>query len=360
MGTFVRFGAPEEIRWLANPHLGSSRIRRVIHRLIGELVELGVEVRFGTRVASFALTDGRVTGVVLENGAELETSAVLLAGGHSARELYRELARVGVAMELKEFAVGARLEHPAAAIDRIQLGRFAGHPGLGAASYRLAHTWELGDNRARALYSFCMCPGGYVLNAATEPDGVVSNGMSNHGHRGRFSNAAMVVNVASGDLPADGGLLRGMVWQRGLETAAARAANPAGGCHALPGQRLVDFLAHRPSASLPECSSPSPVVSAPLHELLPVFVVDGMATGLEVFDRRMRGLVSPDALLIGVETRTSAPVRILRDERTRQSPTAAGLYPIGEGAGYAGGITSAAADGLASADAYLRTLPLRS
>lgn len=359
METLVRFGAPEEIRWLANPHLGSSRIRRAIHLLIQELADLGVEVRFRTRVASFTVADGRVAGVVLEDGSELSASAVLLAGGHSARELYRELERLGVAMELKEFAVGARLEHPAAAIDRIQLGPHAGHPSLGAASYRLAHTWQLADDAQRALYSFCMCPGGYVLNAATEPDGVVSNGMSNHGHRGRFSNAAMVVNVAANDLPADGGLLRGMIWQRGLETTAAAAANPAGGCHALPAQRLVDFLAGRPSDTLPECSSPNPVVAAPLHELLPAFVVDGMATGLAVFERRMRGLISPDALLVGVETRTSAPVRILRDETTRQSPTAAGLYPIGEGAGYAGGITSAAADGMASADAYLATLPQR-
>lgn len=358
MDTLIRFGAPEEIRSLANPHLGSSRIRRAIHLMIQELEAMGVEIRFRTQVASLHIVDGRAAGVTLENGARVEASAVLLAGGHSARDLYRELERIGIPMEPKDFAVGLRIEHPAAVIDRIQLGPHAGHPALGAATYRLAHTWEL-ETGPRALYTFCMCPGGYVLNAATEVDGVVSNGMSNYGHRGQFSNAAMVVNVTQDDLPGTD-LLRGMAWQRGLETAAAATVNPNGGCHAMPGQRLVDFLAGRPSDDLPPTSSPNPVRPALLHELLPPFVVDGIATGLETFNRRMRGLICPEALLVGVESRTSAPVRILRDDTSRQSPTAAGLYPIGEGAGYAGGITSAAADGVASADALLETLPIAS
>jgi uncharacterized FAD-dependent dehydrogenase len=355
METFVRFGAPEEVRTLANPHVGSSRIRRVIQRFIEHLTELGVEFRFRTAMASLTVVDGSLQGVVLEDGGELETAHLLLAGGHSARALYRELMRLGVAMEVKPFAVGARLEHPVEQIDRIQLGRWAGHPALGAARYRLASTWDAGEGR-RAVYSFCMCPGGHVLNAATERDGVVSNGMSNYGHHGRFSNGAFVVNVEADDLPGQD-VLRGVSWQRELEVAAAGAANPSGGCHALPGQRLVDFLRGCAPSALPVSSCPSPVRPSPLHELLPGFVVEAMRRGFESFDRQMRGLISPDALLVGVETRTSAPVRLLRDQRTRQSPTVSGLYPVGEGAGYAGGITSAAADGIASAQALLETLP---
>ncbi len=355
LDTFVRFGAPEETRYVADPHLGSSRIRRVIHRLVDELQTLGVEIRFGTRVASLLLAGGRAAGVVLESGAEVPASAVLLAGGHSARALYRELERLGVAMEFKPFAAGVRMEHPAAVVDRIQFGAQAGHPALGAAAYRLAHTWDEGGGR-RALYTFCMCPGGHVLNAATEPDGVVSNGMSNPGRRGGFSNAAVVVNVDPGDIPGEG-LLRGIAWQRELEVAPAAAANPGGGCHALPAQRLLDFLAERHSRDLPPSSCPNPLRPAPLHRLLPPFVVDGIVRGLPTFERRMRGLVGEAAVLVGVETRTSAPVRIVRHGDSRQSPSTAGLYPVGEGAGYAGGITSAAVDGIASAQALLETLP---
>jgi uncharacterized protein len=356
METFVRFGAPEEVRTLADPHVGSSRIRRVIHRFIEHLVELGVELRFRTAMVSLSLAGRALRGVVLEDGRELETAQLLLAGGHSARALYRELVGLGVATEVKPFAVGARLEHPVEQVDRIQLGHWAGHPALGAARYRLASTWATGNGQ-RAVYSFCMCPGGHVLNAATERDGVVSNGMSNYGHRGRFSNGAFVVNVEPRDLGGED-VLRGVSWQRALEVRAAEAANPSGGCHALPGQRLVDFLGGCPPSSLPEFSCPSPIRPAPLHELLPGFVVEAMRRGFEVFERQMRGVVSPDALLVGVETRTSAPVRLLRDDHTRQSPTVQGLYPIGEGAGYAGGITSAAVDGIASANALLETLPL--
>ena len=292
--------------------------------------------------------------MVLDTGEEVAASAVLLAGGHSARSLYRELERCGVAMDFKPFAAGLRLEHPATVVDRIQLGDAAGHPALGAATYRLAHTWDMGDLE-RALYSFCMCPGGYILNATTERDGVVSNGMSNPGRRGRFSNAAMVVNVTASDLPGDE-LLRGMHWQRSLEVAAAAAANRSGGCHAMPSQRLQDFLAGRDSSALPPSSCPHPLTPAPLHRLLPEFIVDGLVRGLETFARRMPGLVCAEALLVGVETRTSAPIRLVRDPESRQSPSMPGLYPVGEGAGYAGGITSAAADGIASADALLATL----
>ncbi len=355
MDSFIRFGGPEEIRYLANPHLGSGRIRRAIHRMIEYLEELGVEVRFRTQVKSFNISDAHINSVVLNNGTEIETSTVLLAAGHSARRLYVELAKLGVAMEFKDFAAGLRLEHPTQLINRIQFGSHSGHPALGAATYRLSHTWGKDESR-RALFSFCMCPGGFVLNAATESDGVVCNGMSNTGRRGNFSNAAFVVNVTAGDIKGTD-LLRGMKWQRDLEQKAAAAANPWGGAHALPAQRLVDFLNARDSEDLPKSSCPNPLQPARLDTLLPTFIVDAMHQGLEVFERRMRGLCDEQALLIGVESRTSAPVRILRNPDTRQSPTSEGLYPIGEGAGYAGGITSSAADGIAAADALLETLP---
>lgn len=357
MGTFVRFGAPEEIRYMADPHVGSSRIRRVIQRLVDHLADMGVEIRFNTRVAGLEKGSDAVRGVVLESGRSVSASAVLLAAGHSARLLYEHLHESGVEVSFKEFAAGLRLEHPVRTIDRIQLGDAAGHPALGAAAYRLAHSWHRRGMR-RALYSFCMCPGGFVLNAATEPDGVVSNGMSNPGRRGRFSNAAMVVNVASSDI-AGTDVLRGVAWQRRLETRAAASVNPTGGCHTMPAQRLTDFLAGRGGTSeLPPCSCPNPVKSARLDQLLPGFVTEALSRGLEAFNRKMQGLISHDALLIGIETRTSAPVRIVRDPETRQSCSLPGLYPIGEGAGYAGGITSAAADGIESAEAFLATLPV--
>ncbi len=354
MDTFVRFGAPEEIRYLADPHLGSSRIRRIIQAMVQHLQGIGVEIQFRSCVEGLGVRGERVTNVQVEGRRELGASAVFLALGHSARHLYRACDDLGVAMEFKPFAAGLRLEHPVSLIDSIQLGKHAGDSRLGAARYRLAHTWDDAGTK-RALYSFCMCPGGYVLNAATEKSGVVSNGMSNPGRRGKFSNAALVVNIDEQDIEGNA-LFRGMDWQCEIESAARLAVNPEGGCHALPGQRLVDFLAGRSSKRIEQTSCPCPIVPTRLDQMLPEFIVDGLRRGLDVFERRMRGLICNEAVLVGVESRTSAPVRLLRDRDTRQSPTVAGLYPVGEGAGYAGGITSAAVDGIASAQAFLETL----
>lgn len=354
MESFVRFGAPEEVRQLQTPHLGSNRIRRVIQTMIEHLESRGVELRTGCQVASLDIRAGSVEAVELDSGEVIPADRVLLAVGHSARPLYRELCRLGLPMELKPFAVGVRLEHPAALIDGIQYGPAAGHPSLPPARYHLAHTWPEAEGK-RALYTFCMCPGGFILNATTEGDGVVTNGMSNAGRRGRFSNAGLVVNVEQRDIPGHNPL-RGLEWQRELERAAAAAVNGPTGCHALPGQLLVDFLEGRPSGGLPAVSALVPVRPAPLHDLLPGFVVEAMRQGLVVLGRRIRGLVGPEAVLVGVETRTSSPVRILRDPETRES-SIAGLYPVGEGAGYSGGIVSAAVDGIASAQALLERLP---
>ncbi len=353
--TLVGLGAPEEILWLAAPHLGSNGIRRLIARLLARLESMGAEVRFGAQVDGLLTRDGRCAGVVLTGGRELAASHVVLATGHSARALYRSVARSGVAMVRKGFAVGARLEHPAPLVERIQYGDAAGHPALPPATYRLATTWgtEAGE---RALYSFCMCPRGFVLNAATESDGVVSNGMSNRPPRAGRSNAAFVVPVRDDDIPSDDPL-HALEWQRAIETAAARAANPEGGCHALPAQTLPAFLDGRGDRELPASGALVPVCPARLDLLLPPFVVEAMRTGFDRLSRSVPGLVGSDGLLVGVETRTSSPVRIVRDRATFESVSLPGLYPVGEGAGYAGGIVSAAIDGIAAADALLATLP---
>lgn len=355
METLVACGAPEEVRYLHAPHLGSNGIRRVIETMIGRLEQRGVDLRFGSHVASLEIQGGRTVALLLEGGERVPAETVLLCTGHSARPLYDELERLGLPLEAKPFAVGARLEHPSATIDRIQLGPSAGHPALGAARYQLAHTWRAPDGRQRALYSFCMCPGGFIVNAASDAGGVTSNGMSNAGRRGRFSNAAMVVNVALDDVPP-GGPLRGLRWQQELERAAAEAANAPGQVHALPGQRLTDFLEGRAPRAPERTSALVPVRPAPLHEILPPFVVEAMRAGFPVLERKMRGLIDEAAVLVGVESRTSSPVRVLRDPDTGQSPGAAGLYPVGEGAGYAGGIVSAAADGIAAAQRVLEGL----
>ncbi len=354
METFVELGAPAELLYLANPHLGSNGIRRLIGRMIERLEEQGVVVRFRTAVESLLLRDHRCTGVVLESGESVEASHVILATGHSARPLYRVLEKQGVPITRKDFAVGSRLEHPADVIDRIQYGQFAGHPALPPATYRLAATWQTNAG-VRALYSFCMCPRGHVLNAATERDGIVSNGMSNQPARSPHSNAAFVVPVQSDDIPGENPI-DALDWQRSLEVEAAMAANPDGGCHALPGQRLVDFLEGRASRSLPPTSATNPVRPARLDLILPEFVVEAMRIGFDRLDRKMTGLVHPEALLVGTETRTSAPVRLPRNPETLDSTGVGGLFPVGEGAGYAGGITSAAVDGIRAAEVILEEL----
>ena len=356
--TLVGLGAPEAIRYLASPHLGSNGIRRVIARLITRLESMGVEIRFGAAVAGVSARGGRCTGVVLEDGSIVPASHVILAVGHSARPLLAALARAGVTVERKGFAVGARLVHSASLVERIQYGDAAGHPALPPATYRLATTWRTGAGE-RALYSFCMCPRGLVLNAATEPDGVVSNGMSNRPPRSKWSNAAFVVPVREDDIASDDPL-EAVAWQRAIEAAAARAANPRGGCHALPAQTLPAFLDGREDRELPFSGTLVPVRPARLDRLLPPFVVEAMRTGFDRLGRSVPRLVGREGVLVGVETRTSSPVRIVRDRETFESVSLPGLYPVGEGAGYAGGIASAAIDGIAAADALLATLQPRS
>ncbi|MCZ7557676.1 MAG: hypothetical protein M5R41_14860 [Bacteroidia bacterium] len=258
----------------------------------------------------------------------------------------------------KDFAMGLRVEHPAEQINRTQYGDGyeRRYPGIETAQYKLAKTWK---EEARAVYSFCMCPGGYVLNASTASDGVVTNGMSNYLKSGRFSNAAIVVNVRSEDLEriGYGGLDGGLTLQRDLEEVFRSSVNAKGSAYVLPAQRLRDFIQGTRSSSLTDSSSLNPVLSSPLHTLLPSFISDGLRRGFLTFERKMPGFsTGPTAQLFGIESRTSSPYRIERDTETLTSPTHANLYPIGEGAGYAGGITSAAIDGIRAAQAWIATL----
>jgi uncharacterized protein len=356
MATLVDAGADEAIRYLANPHLGSNHIRRCIDALLRRLAGGGAECRFGARVDELRRDgNGRVTAVLTGGGGAVEADALFLATGHSARRVYAMLRRHGIAMDVKEFAVGLRVEHRAAVINEIRYGRNyrALYPDIETATYRVAQTWK---DPHRAVFSFCMCPGGHVLNASTEPGGVVTNGMSNARSSGRFSNAAVVVNVTREDLAREGfdGIDGALLFQAELERRFAAAVNPAGGSHIVPAQRLADFLAGTPGRAPGAASCAHPIAPASLHTLLPPFVREALVRGFAVFDRKMPGFTgSSDAQLFGVESRTSSPYRIERDPVLHTSPSASNLYPIGEGAGFAGGITSAAVDGIRCAEAWI-------
>lgn len=346
----VDFGAPPEITWVSNPHVGSDKLRRVIKALVSHLQASGCEIHFNTRMERLMLdSTHRVTGVTLADGRALSTHHVILATGHSARDLYQTLHAQGVRLQAKAFAMGLRIEHPQKLINLSQLG--LPDPGpLGAAAYRL--TWNA---EGSALYSFCMCPGGYVLSSGTEPDGVVVNGMSNYRRSSRWANSALVVPMQPRAGETDPFHLARE--QQALEHAAWKAVQEVGGGHRLPAQRVEDFLAGRRSSDLPEVSSPSGAVSVALGGLLPEPMRLGLQQGLEHFGRRIPGFVGNEGVLMGVESRTSSPIRIPRDEGTLESENTPGLYPVGEGAGYAGGITSAAVDGIRAALAVLGAHP---
>ncbi|MCK6574643.1 FAD-dependent oxidoreductase [Myxococcota bacterium] len=337
LGLLAACGAPPRILYDARPHIGTNRLPKVVQALRERLQAAGVDVRFGARVDDLELDGRRVRGVRLADGCLVPARAVVLATGHSARDVYALLHRRGVAMSAKGFALGVRIEHPQAHIDRIQYGALAGHPALGAAPYSLART-----DAGIGVYSFCMCPGGFIVAAATETDGVVVNGMSPHARGSRFANSGFVVSVGPetfGDGPLDG-----LAWQQRLEQAAFRAG---GGGFRAPAQRVTDFLAGRVSADLPDCSYRPGLAATDLHAVLPKRIAGPMADALRAFDARsMRGYVTREAVMLGVESRSSAPVRIERDPQSLESPSHPGLYPCAEGAGYAGGIVSAALDGL--------------
>lgn len=341
--TLVRFGAPEDILLQAKPHVGSDRLRKVLVNFRKSLIALGVDIRFSTKLSGFELQQGRVCAGLSGTQAQFNCDQLVLALGHSARDSYQMLHDCGVAMESKPFAVGLRVEHPLELINRIQYARES-HPQLPAAEYNLA--WN-DPETGRGVYSFCMCPGGLVVNAASEPGALVVNGMSLFARNAEFSNSALVVAVRPDDF-ADRGPLAGIAFQRQWEQ---RAYQAGGGNWHAPAQPLLEFLQGR-GGSLRSSCRPT-VIHADLTDCLPAFVTAGLRKALPQFNRRMRGFVGPEATLIGVETRTSAPLRILRDQ-AGESVSHPGLFPTGEGAGYAGGIMSAAVDGLKVATSILQ------
>lgn len=347
----VEFGAPEEILYLANPHVGSDRIRRLIPHLRQRLIALGGEIHFNSRVSELLTEGNHITGLKTEQGQTYRSSQVILATGHSAGDVFEHLHQLGVTMEGKSFAVGLRIEHPQAWLDQSQYRQFAGHPKLGAANYRLAaHNKETDTG----VYSFCMCPGGYILSSGTEADGLVCNGMSNYRRNSKFANSAIVVTV---DYEKSFGqeLFAGLHWRRELEQRAYQAVVADGGSKELPVQTVTDFIDGKQGQALPS-SCPSGVRALRLDKILPQSLIEPLKWGLEKFNHSMPEFVSPQAQFHGVETRTSCPLRVVRDNQTLESVSHPGLYPAGEGAGYAGGITSAACDGVRIAEAVTAKL----
>ncbi|ADE11563.1 NAD(P)/FAD-dependent oxidoreductase [Sideroxydans lithotrophicus] len=340
---FVKAGAPEEIMYVSKPHIGTFRLVGMVEEMRYNMEALGAEIRFQSRVTDIEITDGQVCGVVLVNGERIATKHVVLAVGHSARDTFEMLHERGVYMEAKPFSIGFRIEHPQAVIDRARLGPNAGNPLLGAADYKLVHHASNG----RSVYSFCMCPGGTVVAATSEEGRVVTNGMSQYSRNERNANSGIVVGITPADYEGD--VLAGVEFQRKWE---ARAFELGGKSYAAPAQRVGDFLAGRPSSHLGEVvpSYTPGVTPTDLSTALPDYAIAAIREALPAFDKQIKGFAMDDAVLTGVETRTSSPVRIRRGDDF-QSINIKGLYPAGEGAGYAGGILSAAVDGIEVAEA---------
>ena len=347
---FVSHGAPQAILYDAKPHIGTDRLGAVVKSMREEIVSLGGTVLFSSRLLRVIAANGAVHGITYRDaqGSEVdfETDAVILAIGHSARDTVEALYRQGIQMMQKPFSIGARIEHPQELIDRAQYGRFAGHPALGAADYKLA----CHPPHGRGMYTFCMCPGGTVVCAASEQGGVVVNGMSEWARDGENANSAILVGIEPAYFSSDHPLA-GMHDQRKIEQAAFRLG---GGDYTAPAQLVGDFLADRPSHELgavrPTC--PTGVLLGDIAQVLPARVIEVMRAALVQMDQKLKGFALPDAVLTAPETRSSSPVRILRDEFLQSNLR--GLYPCGEGAGYAGGIVSAAVDGIRCAEMVLR------
>jgi uncharacterized protein len=361
---FIKAGAPAEIAFIAKPHIGTFRLVGVVEKMRAEIEALGGEVRFGQRVTDVLIEAGRIRGLTLQNGAQLEADHVVIALGHSARDTFAVLHARGVFMEPKPFSIGFRIEHPQSIIDIARFGPSAGHPILGAADYKLVHHARNGEAHGRSVYSFCMCPGGTVVAATSEPGRVVTNGMSQYSRNERNANAGIVVGIAPQDYRQDGksdgpvNPLDGIAFQRFWES---RAFELGGGTYEAPGQRVGDFLRGTASTAfgsvLPSYKPGVKLVDlgAAGSEALPPYAIAAIREALPAFERQIKGFAMADAMLTGVETRTSSPLRITRG-RDFESVNVKGLYPAGEGAGYAGGIMSAGVDGIEVAEAVARSI----
>jgi uncharacterized FAD-dependent dehydrogenase len=350
---FARFGGVARILAEGKPHVGSDLLPGAISAMREELERGGCSFEWGARAVDLEVAGGRFRGVRLADGRTIDSDRLVLAPGNSARELFELFASRGWPIEAKPFAVGFRAEHPQPLIDRIQYGMEQRHPKLPPADYKLAENPRV-SGTTRGVFSFCMCPGGVVVPTPTEPEMQCTNGMSNSHRSSPLANAGIVVAVSEADFAAEGfeGPLAGLEWQRKWERAAYRLG---GGSYTAPAQRLSAYLAGRPGAPPGRTSYRPGLVAADLSELFTPAIQEALRAGLRGFERRMRGFVTDEALLIGAETRTSAPCRIVRGE-DHQSPGIRGLYPTGEGAGYAGGIVSSAVDGLRIAEAICAEL----
>jgi uncharacterized FAD-dependent dehydrogenase len=353
---FVKAGAPEEIMYVSKPHIGTFRLVKMVEEMRANIEQLGGEYRFSSKVVDIDIAPGadggQVRGVVLANGETIASNHVVLAIGHSARDTFEMLHKRGVYIEAKPFSIGFRVEHPQSLIDNCRFGPSAGHPILGAADYKLVHHASNG----RSVYSFCMCPGGTVVAAASEPGRLVTNGMSQYSRNERNANSAIVVGITPADYPGDP--LAGIALQRELEE---RAFALGGGNYDAPGQLVGDFVAGRAST---EFGSVVPSYKPAVHltdlaPSLPEYAITALREAFPAFNKQIKGYYKADAVLTGVETRTSSPIRIKRRDDDLQSLNTRGLFPAGEGAGYAGGILSAAVDGIKVAEAVALSMAAR-
>ena len=341
-------GADDSILYDARPHIGTDKLPRIVAAMRETILRCGGEVRFSTRMDDVRIEGGRIVSVITSKGDEINTDAVILATGHSAEDVYKMLHRHGVKMEAKGFAMGVRVEHPRELIDEIRYHK-ADMTYLPTASYNVAAQVD-----GRGVYSFCMCPGGQIVPSATAKGQTVVNGMSAAARRNRWSNAAIVVEIRQEDIPnySDDNPLCGLDYQKQVEQ---MTYINGGSCQTAPAQRLTDFVKGRISSSLPETSYVPGIVNSPVHFWLPEFISNRLREGFKQFDKKMRGFLTDEAQVLASETRTSSPVRIVRDEERMCSVTIQNLYPCGEGAGYAGGIVSSAMDGEKAAEAVFST-----
>ncbi len=347
--TLVEMGAPSSILTEAKPHVGTDRLRNVILQLRNKLMELGCEIQFEARVTDFLVRHNKMEAIVINDQQEIKAERVILAIGQSADDTYATLARRGVKMEAKAFAMGLRIEHPQSLINELQYGKWSKAPQLPPAEYFVTAAVSKFN---RSVYTFCMCPGGRVIGCSAFPGGVITNGMSNHDRSGEFADSAVVVNVRPEDFVMEKNPLSGLEFRKKWEKMAFELG---GGNYCAPAQKLTEFVGRKYSGSIGRTSFLPGVRAVPLEDVLPEFVACSLRAGLLRFEQKMPGFISPDAHLIGVETRTSSPVRISRDANG-QSENVLGLYPCGEGAGYAGGIISSALDGMKAAKSVMAAL----
>ena len=334
----VKYGATDEILIDAHPHIGTNKLPAIIQDIRNQILECGGEIHFGTKLEGVKYSDNKLSHIVVNGGETWPVKALILATGHSARDIFSLLDEAGIELEAKPFALGVRVEHPQALIDSIQYhSKEPRHPNLPAASYSLVR--QISD---KGVYSFCMCPGGIICPATTGPEELVVNGWSPSLRNTGFANSGMVVNVDLPDFVKNGSPLEGVAFQASIEQLAAQAG---GGKQVAPAQRMTDFVHRRPSQNLPKCSYLPGIAAADLSEVLPDFVHQRLRKAFRHFGKHLRGYLTNEAVVVGVESRTSCPVRIPRDRETLMHPGVEGFFPCGEGAGYAGGIMSAAIDG---------------